>query len=55
MLEEIPTDNILSAYPVQERKEVKNKTGNLEAFEDPEAGGFNYNNFMFKDGQTLTT
>ena len=33
---------------VLERKGSKNKTGMLEAFEDRNTGGFNYNNFMLQ-------
>ena len=43
-----PTDNIFSAYPGARKKGSKNKTGIIEAFEDREAGGFNYNNFMLQ-------
>ena len=42
------SDNIFSAYPGARKKGSKNKTGIIEAFEDREAGGFNYNNFMLQ-------
>lgn len=43
-----PTDNVFSAFPGARLKGSKNKTGIMEAFEDRERGGFNYNNFMLQ-------
>jgi len=43
-----PTDNVFSAYPGARTKGTKNKTGILEAFEDKERAGYNYNNFMLQ-------
>lgn len=42
------SDNIFSAYPGARKKGSKNKTGIMEAFEDRNTGGFNYNNFMLQ-------
>ena len=42
------SDNVFSAYPGARKKGSKNKTGMLEAYEDLETGGFNYNNFMLQ-------
>lgn len=42
------SDNVFSAYPGARKKGSKNKTGMLEAYEDIETGGFNYNNFMLQ-------
>ena len=51
------TDNIFPAYPGARIKGSKNKTGILEAFEDRDDGGYNWNNFMLQtwtdvDGDT---
>lgn len=42
------SDNIFSAYPGVRKKGTKNKTGMLEAFEDRNSGGYNWNNFMLQ-------
>ena len=42
------SDNVFSAYPGARMKGTKNKTGIMEAFEDRNAGGYNYNNFMLQ-------
>ena len=42
------SDNVFSAYPGARKKGSKNKTGMLEAFQDRNTGGFNYNNFMLQ-------
>ncbi len=42
------SDNIFSAYPGVRKKGSKNKTGMLEAFEDRNTGGYNWNNFMLQ-------
>jgi 5'-3' exonuclease len=42
------SDNIFSAYPGARKKGTKNKIGMIEAFEDQETGGFNWNNFMLQ-------
>lgn len=42
------SDNVFSAYPGARKKGSRNKTGMLEAYEDKERGGFNYNNFMLQ-------
>ena len=42
------SDNIFSAYPGARTKGSRNKTGMLEAFNDKNHGGFNYNNFMLQ-------
>ena len=42
------SDNIFSAYPGARSKGTKNKTGILEAYNDRNTGGFNYNNFMLQ-------
>ena len=42
------SDNVFSAYPGARKKGSKNKTGMLEAYQDIETGGFNYNNFMLQ-------
>jgi len=42
------SDNIFPAYPGARVKGSKNRTGMAEAFEDREAGGFNWNNFMLQ-------
>lgn len=41
-----PTDNIFSAYPGVREKGSKNKIGLLEAFDDRNKKGFNWNNVM---------
>ena len=43
-----PTDNVFSAYPGVRKKGTKNKVGLLEAFEDKEQKGFNWNNLMLQ-------
>lgn len=42
------TDNIFPAYPGARIKGSKNKTGILEAFDDRNDGGYNWNNFMLQ-------
>jgi|TARA_R110001606_G_scaffold7787_4_gene34089 5'-3' exonuclease len=42
------SDNIFSAYPGCRKKGTKNKVGMMEAFEDRNTGGFNWNNFMLQ-------
>lgn len=42
------TDNVFSAYPGARLKGTKNKTGIMEAYQDRNAGGYNYNNFMLQ-------
>ena len=42
------SDNVFSAYPGARLKGTKNKTGIMEAFEDRNTGGYNYNNFMLQ-------
>lgn len=42
------SDNIFSAYPGARKKGTKNKVGILEAFEDRNSKGYNYNNFMLQ-------
>jgi 5'-3' exonuclease len=42
------SDNIFSAYPGARKKGTKNKVGLLEAFEDKNDKGFNWNNFMLQ-------
>ena len=42
------SDNIFSAYPGCRKKGTKNKVGMIEAFEDRNSGGFNWNNFMLQ-------
>ena len=42
------SDNIFSAYPGVRKKGTKNKTGMLEAFQDRNSGGYNWNNFMLQ-------
>jgi 5'-3' exonuclease len=42
------SDNVFSAYPGARLKGTKNKTGIREAYEDKEASGYNYNNFMLQ-------
>ena len=43
-----PTDNVFSAYPGVRKKGSKNKVGLLEAFEDRNTKGFNWNNLMLQ-------
>jgi 5'-3' exonuclease len=43
-----PTDNVFSAYPGVRTKGSKNKVGLLEAFEDRNKKGFNWNNLMLQ-------
>ena len=43
-----PSDNIFSAYPGVRTKGTKNKVGLIEAFEDKESKGFNWNNMMLQ-------
>ena len=43
-----PTDNIFSAFPGVREKGSKNKIGLLEAFEDKEKKGYNWNNLMLQ-------
>jgi 5'-3' exonuclease len=42
------SDNVFSAYPGARKKGSRNRTGMLEAYNDIETGGFNYNNFMLQ-------
>lgn len=42
------SDNIFSAYPGCRKKGTKNKVGMIEAYEDRNTGGFNWNNFMLQ-------
>ena len=42
------SDNVFSAYPGVRKKGTKNKVGLLEAFEDKNAKGFNWNNLMLQ-------
>ena len=42
------SDNIFSAYPGVRKKGTKNKVGLLEAFEDKQEKGFNWNNLMLQ-------
>lgn len=42
------SDNIFSAYPGARKKGTKNKVGLLEAFDDRNAQGYNWNNFMLQ-------
>lgn len=42
------SDNIFSAYPGVRTKGTKNKVGMMEAFEDRNAKGYNWNNFMLQ-------
>ena len=42
------SDNVFSAYPGVRKKGTKNKIGLLEAFEDKENKGFNWNNMMLQ-------
>ena len=42
------SDNIFSAFPGARKKGTKNKVGLIEAFEDKEKQGYNWNNFMLQ-------
>lgn len=42
------SDNVFAAYPGARLKGTKNKTGIREAYQDREASGYNYNNFMLQ-------
>jgi hypothetical protein len=42
------TDNVFSAYPGVRSKGSKNKVGLIEAFEDRNKQGFNWNNMMLQ-------
>ena len=42
------SDNVFSAYPGVRKKGTKNKVGLLEAFEDKDRKGFNWNNMMLQ-------
>ncbi len=42
------SDNVFSAYPGARLKGSKNKVGMVEAFEDKDKMGFNWNNFMLQ-------
>ena len=42
------SDNVFSAYPGVRKKGTKNKVGLLEAFEDKQSKGFNWNNLMLQ-------
>lgn len=42
------SDNVFPAYPGVREKGSKNKVGIMEAFEDRNKQGFNYNNFMLQ-------
>ena len=42
------SDNVFPAYPGARKKGTKTKTGILEAFEDRNSEGYNYNNFMLQ-------
>lgn len=42
------SDNIFSAYPGVRKKGTKNKVGMLEAFDDKDSKGYNWNNFMLQ-------
>ena len=43
-----PTDNVFSAYPGVRAKGTKKKVGLIDAFEDRETKGFNWNNLMLQ-------
>ena len=43
-----PTDNVFSAYPGVRTKGSKNKVGLMEAYEDRNSKGFNWNNLMLQ-------
>ena len=42
------SDNVFSAYPGVRKKGTKNKVGLIEAFEDKENKGYNWNNMMLQ-------
>jgi len=42
------SDNVFSAYPGVRKKGTKNKVGLIEAFEDKDAKGYNWNNLMLQ-------
>ena len=42
------SDNVFSAYPGVRKKGTKNKVGLLEAFEDKNTKGYNWNNMMLQ-------
>ena len=42
------SDNVFSAYPGVRKKGTKNKVGLLEAFDDRQTKGFNWNNLMLQ-------
>ena len=42
------SDNVFSAYPGVRKKGTKNKVGLIEAFEDMDSKGFNWNNMMLQ-------
>ena len=42
------SDNVFSAYPGVRKKGTKNKVGLIEAFEDKDNKGFNWNNLMLQ-------
>src|SRR5210317_1240439 len=42
------SDNVFSAYPGVRKKGTKNKVGLLEAFEDKDTKGYNWNNMMLQ-------
>ncbi len=42
------SDNVFPAYPGARLKGTKNKTGILEAYQDKNNGGYNWNNFMLQ-------
>src|SRR6056300_1709698 len=42
------SDNVFSAYPGVRKKGTKNKVGLLEAFQDKQTKGFNWNNMMLQ-------
>ena len=42
------TDNVFSAYPGVRKKGTRNKVGLLEAYEDRESKGYNWNNLMLQ-------
>ena len=43
-----PSDNVFSAYPGVREKGTRNKVGLIEAFEDMDNKGFNWNNLMLQ-------
>ena len=42
------SDNVFSAYPGVRKKGTKNKVGLMEAFEDKDLKGYNWNNLMLQ-------